>query len=1187
MQAAIISGLAAIALSSCFLFAYGCNLLYLAVRALRIPVEPAPAPLRGAEPEVAVQLPIYDERYVARRLIDAVAALDWPRDRLLVQVLDDSDDETVGIVAERVAHWRRRGLRVEHVRRGTREGYKAGALARGLELTGAPFIAIFDADFIPEPGFLRGALAGFDSPRTAFVQARWGHLNREYSAFTRLQSLMIDFHFRVEQVVRPRAGYFTNFTGTAGVWRREAIVDAGGWSAGTLTEDLDLSYRAQLRGWRARFLEGLEVRQELPVAVNAYRSQQARWATGSFQTALKLLGVVLHSRRPAAQKFQAAMHLLAYLAPALMLVQLACYPLLLLAKGEGSPYFGLIRVPILVNLLSLAPAIGCSIAQRRAGPGWWRRLPGILAWSFVGAGTSATVTAALVRALRPGGVFKRTPKFRIEGRRDEWRDHEYVQAGDPAAIAELLLGLAALLLCGYAVALGEWLIAAYSLLFAAGFLYLSVNSAVQAVEVLTVRRLGTGALRRLPAALRLAGLLAAPAALLLVLARWPDPFEDSYQHWLMAANLVQTGHLADPLFGMEDTWLPGYTFFAAAVLRLAGWHDLAALKVANVALALATLAIVARLAPTPRQGRLAVLLLALNPIFLLTATSAVAEPLLLLALTAATASALARRHALAASWAVLACLTGTKAWLWIACLVAVFGAAALLSRGGARAPQRLAWAMPAVAVLALLQLGAGQAGHSVARAAQEVGSAVARGDLNPNPLGRALEFDGYFLLACLPLAVLAPLGLRAYRGAAAAPVVRLLLLPGLLYLGVLTLLVFAGVYSGSHRYYYLALPGLALLAAAGLDRHPRLLGVASAAAAGLVAVAFLPVLAGFSAIDRGLAQAGRAAGAQPGGLLTDSPVAAYYSGKQPALITGSQALPADPPAAIDWLRERMVASVVSEDIGYYRLALVFPGLASGQAPPAPFLPLGDQAAYNVAGGKLTHAYTLPPERFCAWVTGTQLADLDPSRAPAQGKTADLVKGLVLEGPGGTEAGEGMGFGVPLLRYPDGDYFSGDAVTTDLSTPGHPAWMRSFQLDRLGADQDRTFLPAPSRGRVDVTYRLSGGRVEVSVVAARLAPGYSQLVILNEETSRFDDFADGSRTLVGPAVGSWTPVAGGWGRFRSAALGVEWALDRPPGAAGMYAARELLPPGIDFSGIEYVFGPGFQAADYTVLVQKAR
>lgn len=237
-------------ITSLALFAFGLNLLYLTWRATRIRPRKSHLIAVGAEPRLCIQIPIYNERYVAERVIDAVCELDWPRTLVEVQVLDDSDDETSSIVARRAAHWRRRGITVTHVRRGSREGFKAGALAHGMTLTDSPFIAIFDADFVPPRDFLRRTLAVFDDPTVGFAQARWGHLDEGYSWFTRLQALAIDFHFLVEQAVRSADGYFTNFTGTAGVWRRAAIEDAGGWSAATLTEDLDLSYRAQLRGWR-------------------------------------------------------------------------------------------------------------------------------------------------------------------------------------------------------------------------------------------------------------------------------------------------------------------------------------------------------------------------------------------------------------------------------------------------------------------------------------------------------------------------------------------------------------------------------------------------------------------------------------------------------------------------------------------------------------------------------------------------------------------------------------------------------------------------------------------------------------------------------------------------------------------------------------------------------------------------
>src|SRR2546423_296496 len=319
-----------LAMTSVVLFVFGTNLLSLTSRALRLPEPPRRRFVASHEPVVCIQIPIYNERYVAERVIDAVCSIDWPRDRLQVQVLDDSDDETTHIAGKRIAHWQRRGLHVDHVRRRSRKGFKAGALAFGLAHTGAQLIAIFDADFVPAPDFLRRTIGAFDEPSVGFVQARWGHLDEGYTLFTRLQAMAIDFHFLVEQPVRSAAGYFTNFTGTAGVWRRAAIEDAGGGSARTLTEDLDLSYRAQLRGWKAPDMGEPVGSGGVPVSVDAYRPAQSRWATGSFQSAFRLLVPVLRSRNRAAVKLQASVHLLAYAVGPLMLLQLMCYPPLLL-----------------------------------------------------------------------------------------------------------------------------------------------------------------------------------------------------------------------------------------------------------------------------------------------------------------------------------------------------------------------------------------------------------------------------------------------------------------------------------------------------------------------------------------------------------------------------------------------------------------------------------------------------------------------------------------------------------------------------------------------------------------------------------------------------------------------------------------------------------------------------------------
>src|ERR1700686_758244 len=360
IQAATLS---IVGVTSVLLFAFGLNLLYLTWRAPRLPPRAGRLSALGDEPLVCVQVPVYNERYVAERVLDAVCEIEWPPGRLAVQVLDDSDDETTSIVARRVAMWRLRGIRIAHVRRGTRSGYKAGALAYGLTLTEAPLVAIFDADFVPPRDFLRRTVGAFDDPMVGFAQARWGHLDERYSWFTRLQALAIDFHFLVEQAVRSADGYFTNFTGTAGIWRRKAIEDSGGWSADTLTEDLDLSYRAQLRGWRAVYLENLVVPEELPVSIDAYRRQQSRWATGSFQSAFKLLIPVLRSRNRPAVKLQASVHLLSYGIGPLMLLQLACYPALLLSLGRHGLPWPVAYASALLLPIAVAPWFGFIVAQ--------------------------------------------------------------------------------------------------------------------------------------------------------------------------------------------------------------------------------------------------------------------------------------------------------------------------------------------------------------------------------------------------------------------------------------------------------------------------------------------------------------------------------------------------------------------------------------------------------------------------------------------------------------------------------------------------------------------------------------------------------------------------------------------------------------------------------------------------------
>ena len=1174
-----------IALTSVALFGFGANVLFLTWRATRLRPRRISVLATGDEPRVCVQVPIYNERYVAERVLDAVCELDWPADRFEIQVLDDSDDDTASIVARRAAHWRRRGVAVTHVRRDSRDGFKAGALAYGMTLSDSPFIAIFDADFVPQRDFLRRSLGAFEDPTIGFAQARWGHLDESYSWFTRLQAFALDFHFLIEQPVRSAEGYFTNFTGTAGVWRRTAIEESGGWRAATLTEDLDLSYRAQLRGWRAAYLEDLVVPEELPVSFDAFRRQQSRWATGSFQTAFHLLIPVLLSRVRPAVKFQAAMHLLAYATGPVMLVQLACYPLLVLNIDRPTVPWQLADAGVLFVMMGIAPWIGFIVAQTRRGRPWWSGVPALLC-QVVGAGLSFTVFLALLRATRRGGEFVRTPKYQIVERGQEWRDQAYVRVGDPRALGEALLGSGALAIVPFAVGQGQWLVAIYSGLFALAFLAVAGLSVIDILQVLTLRSLGRRALARFQSLGPMLGLLGLCAVLLLFAAQLPEPFEDGYGHWLIAANLASTGHLHDPLFGMEDTWLPGYHLLAAAVLHTFGLWQLGALKALGALLGVVTLACVYALAPNKRQARLAVALLALNPVFLFTSGSAVAEPLLTALLTAAALAAVRGRIKVAALLAALACVTATKAWIWIVA-VAGFAAVELLRRRNPLRMPAIAWAVPAIAVLVFLQLGFAPASHSVARGSLEVASATARGSLPAGAAARVAELAKNFGLAALPLFVLGVPGVwvvvRQASRVREMATLRFLHFPALVYLVAVVGLVAAGTYTGSHRYLYPVLPSLALLAAAVLDRNSGVVRFGAVAAGGLLAVAFLPVFTGFASDNRGLVAAGRAVSGSAGLLITDSPLVAFYSGKPPSQITGSQQLPLDRELAIDWMQKHDVTALVMENITYYRATVVFPDLAMGRPSP-PFRSLGDEAHYNVPHGKPVYAYRLRAAFGDQQIYPGLSAVISPM--PAQGKTAVLAKGLALRSSGADITGEGMGFGLPMVHYSDGWVYSRTSNTIDVSTDSGTIWKRTFNLDEIGVDEAHGYQPIGSRGRIEVTYTLNASGVLVELRVLNLAPGYMELGILNEQSAAFDDFAYDGHKAIGPAFGRWLPVDGTWARLRSAKHGVEWSVPTLSGAQ-LHGGRELFPPSFDWAGLDYMFDTPPITVTYQITVQAAR
>jgi cellulose synthase/poly-beta-1,6-N-acetylglucosamine synthase-like glycosyltransferase len=428
-------------------------------------------------PRLTVQVPVYNEMYVASRVIEAVAALDWPKDRLDIQILDDSTDETSAIVAETVARVAARGIDIVHLLRDDRAGYKAGALAAGLAVAKGEFVAVFDADFVPTPSFARVLIDHFTDAGVGMVQARWGHLNREDSLLTRAQSILLDGHFVVEHAARSRSGRFFNFNGTAGIWRRSCIEDAGGWQHDTLTEDLDLSYRAQLSGWRFVFVQDAVAPAELPIEMGAFKSQQHRWAQGSAQTAVKLLPRILRSGLPTRVKLESVFHLTANAGYVLMVaLTLLIGPAVWFRRGIEARELALVDLPLIATSL-ISIAVFYLVSQREAYGTWRdavRYLPVLMA---VGVGISINNSRAVVAGLiNRETEFRRTPKYALaDGGAATLATRKYRASRGLDTWIELGFGLYFAGLVIAALADGLWGAVPFLALFAGGFLYTAIS----------------------------------------------------------------------------------------------------------------------------------------------------------------------------------------------------------------------------------------------------------------------------------------------------------------------------------------------------------------------------------------------------------------------------------------------------------------------------------------------------------------------------------------------------------------------------------------------------------------------------------------------------------------------------------------------------------------------------------------
>jgi cellulose synthase/poly-beta-1,6-N-acetylglucosamine synthase-like glycosyltransferase len=436
---------------------------------------------QDALPRVTVQLPIYNEQYVVDRLLDAVCRLEYPKDKLDIQLLDDSTDETVEVASILVERYAALGHPVVCLHRDNREGFKAGALAEGLKTAKGEFVAIFDADFVPPPGFLLQCIHHFTDPKIGMVQTRWTHINRNYSLLTQVEAILLDGHFVLEHSGRSRSGAFFNFNGTAGMWRRTAIDEAGGWEHDTLTEDTDLSYRAQLKGWKFLYLQDVECPAELPVEMTAFKTQQARWAKGLIQVSKKILPRVLKSDVPRSVKIEACYHLTANLSYPLMIVlSVLLMPAMIIRFYQG--WFQMLYIDL---PLFMASTFSISsfylVSQKELFPKSWLKsllyLPLLMA---LGIGLTITNTRAVLEALvGKQTAFARTPKYRVQSKRDRIFASKYRKRLGWIPWIELLIGTYFALAVYYAIDNENYFTVPFLLLFVVGYWVTGLMSLLQ------------------------------------------------------------------------------------------------------------------------------------------------------------------------------------------------------------------------------------------------------------------------------------------------------------------------------------------------------------------------------------------------------------------------------------------------------------------------------------------------------------------------------------------------------------------------------------------------------------------------------------------------------------------------------------------------------------------------------------
>ncbi len=426
---------------------------------------------------VTIQLPLYNELYVVERIINSVCEIDYPQNLMEIQVLDDSTDETVDIVAKIVAEKQKDGFDIKHIRRANRQGFKAGALKEGMKTAKGEYIAIFDADFVPQKEFLKKTLSFFNDEKVGMVQTRWEHINGDYSILTKAQALALDGHFVIEQAVRNKAGFFINFNGTGGIWKRACIEDAGNWEADTLTEDLDLSYRAQLNGWRFVFLKDFTSPAELPSEINALKNQQFRWTKGAIETAKTILPLVWKSKIPFRVKLQGTFHLTNNIVfPFILLVAILNVPLIFIKNsGPHQVYFAIMSIFVLAFISSFLMYL---YAQKDIRDDWRKKI--VLFPLFMAGSMGFAVNnsrAVFEGLLNRKSEFVRTPKFKVVDNKDSWIGKRYNSKKlGLSVIVELIMAIYCLVGVASSIYFLEIAALPFQILFFLGFAFVSLTS---------------------------------------------------------------------------------------------------------------------------------------------------------------------------------------------------------------------------------------------------------------------------------------------------------------------------------------------------------------------------------------------------------------------------------------------------------------------------------------------------------------------------------------------------------------------------------------------------------------------------------------------------------------------------------------------------------------------------------------